>query len=237
MLTTMRHTYAGVWSFLLLVLGVLLLAPSPLAASIIITNSTNINLANSQVEVGGDTSDNPNVVNGSVGPLLAYSASASAGDLGGLYGLSNLNDGDIGVGILSDGTYAIPFNGTLTLAFGGTKTISSIAIYNGYGNRDDGTYLLQDAANNTLGGYTISGTGGATNNGVDSFWLTFTTPVTTTALKLTFAVPPSNENTPSFREIQVFGPAQAEVPEPVSLAIWGGIGIVGLVTGWRRKRL
>jgi len=175
--------------------------------AIIITNSTNINLANSQIEVGGDTSDNPNVVNGSVEPRLAYSPSASAGDLGGLYGLSNLNDGDIGVGILSDGTYAIPFNGTLTLSFGGIQTISSIAIYNGYGNRDDGTYLLQDAANNTLGGYTISGTGGDTNNGVDSFWLTFTTPVTTNALKLTFAVPESNESTPSFREIQVFGPA------------------------------
>ena len=30
--------------------------------------------------------------------------------------------------------------------------------------------------------------------------------------------------------------AIAPVPEPASLAIWGGIGLVGLVVGWRRRR-
>ena len=32
------------------------------------------------------------------------------------------------------------------------------------------------------------------------------------------------------------GFVDAAVPEPASLATWGGIGIVGLVAGWRRKR-
>lgn len=31
-------------------------------------------------------------------------------------------------------------------------------------------------------------------------------------------------------------PDSGTVPEPVSLCIWGGIGIAGLVAGWRRKR-
>jgi len=30
---------------------------------------------------------------------------------------------------------------------------------------------------------------------------------------------------------------QAAVPEPASLAIWGGIGLTALVAGWRRKRM
>ncbi|MBC7852636.1 MAG: DNRLRE domain-containing protein [Pirellulaceae bacterium] len=30
---------------------------------------------------------------------------------------------------------------------------------------------------------------------------------------------------------------QGTVPEPASLAIWGGIGIAGLFAGWRRKRM
>jgi hypothetical protein len=34
-----------------------------------------------------------------------------------------------------------------------------------------------------------------------------------------------------------FGPGAAPVPEPATLAIWSGIGIAGLVAGYRRKRL
>lgn len=221
------------WAMLLIV-DAMLLAPSPLVAGVIITNFTNISLTNSQVEVGGDTSDNPNVVNGPVGALVSYTASSTAGSLASPYNLPNLNDGDIGMGILSDGTYGIPFNGTLTLAFSQATTIRSIAIYNGYTNRDDGSYLLQDAANNLLGAYTISGTTGFTNAGADSFWLTFTTPVTTTALQLSFNVSNADNQTASFREIQVFGPETA-VPEPAS-SVLALCGIFCSVGGWVARR-
>ena len=219
--------------------GVLLASPAPVAAGFIVTNNTNINLASSQVEVGGDTSANPNVVNGPVGSLLSYTGSSQFGFLSATYGVTNLNDGDIGVGVLSDGTYAIPLEnggtgGKLTLTFAGTQTIGSIAIYTGYGNRDDGAYLIQDAASNTLGSYTISGTGGATNNGVDSFWLTFKTPVTTTALTLTFDVTAFDNNSASFREIQVF--QTAVVPEPSSLVL-AGIGALSFFGNNLRRRI
>src|SRR5262249_46398952 len=83
----------------------------------------------------------------------------------------------------------------------------------GYFNRDDGTYVLTDASNNILGAWTIqtpdqSQGGTATNQGADSFWLKFNSPVTTDKLLLTantteiFEPPP--HNTPSYREIQVF---------------------------------
>jgi hypothetical protein len=222
---------------LLLGLSALLVAISMVAqarAAIIITNPANITLANSQVEVGGDTTDNPNVVNGMTGPLLSYTPSHSNGVCcGATYGLSpNLTDGDVGIGNLSDGTYALPnSNGLLTLNFGSTQLIDSIAIYNGYGNRDDGTYTLLDDMNNVLGAYTISGTGGATNAGVDSFWLTFNSPVSTSELRLQLG---NIENSGSFREIQVF---EAQVPEPASLALWGVLGGAAmLVVALRRRR-
>lgn len=227
-------------------LGVLLAFPTPVAAGFIITNNANINLANSQVEVGGDTSDNPNVVNGPVGSLLSYTASSQFGFLSATYGVTNLNDGDIGVGVPSDGTYAIPLEnasgtgGTLTLTFAGSQTIGSIAIYNGYNNRDDGTYLIRDAANNTLGGYTISGEPVmfGTNNGVDSFWLTFKTPVTTTAFTLTYDVTGGDNNTASFREIQVFGATTVVAPVPSSLVLasLGVLSMFGYRVRWRKQK-
>lgn len=198
-------------------------------ALLTITNPANITVANMQTEVGGDTTDNPNVASAPAGLLVPYVPSNSTGICcGGTYDLSNINDGDIGGGVLSDGTYALPnAPGVLTLSLGGTKTLASIAIYNGYGNRDDGTYTLRDAASNILGAWTISGTGGASNAGVDSFWLTFNTPVTTTALTITHG---AIEESASYREIQIFA---HPIPEPAALSLLalGGLSLL------RRRRM
>lgn len=191
-------------------------------AAFVATNNNNITLANSQVESGGDTSLNPNVVNGSVGTLINYTAASSAGDLGGAFTLTNLNDGDIGA-TASDGTYAIPNqNNTLTLAFAGTTTVGSIAIYNGYANRDDGSYELRDGSNNLLGSWDITATIGSTNANVDSFWLTFISPVSTDELRV--IVGAIELGTASFREIQVFAP----IPEPTSygMLLLGSAGLL-----------
>jgi VCBS repeat-containing protein len=180
-----------------------------------ITNFANISLANSQVEIGADTTSNPEVSGGAAGTLVAYTPSGNFNtDAPPVYGPANLNNGDVGLANPSNGIYAIPASGSpVTLDFGSTKTITSIAIYNGYCNRDNGSYVLTDASNNLLGAWTISTPdqtqgGTATNHGADSFWLTFNTPVTTNHLLLsattteTFGPPP--HNTPSYREIQVF---------------------------------
>lgn len=88
----------------------------------------------------------------------------------------------------------------------GTTTIGGIAIYNGYGNRDNGTYTLRDGAGNLIASWTISGTGGGTNSGMDSFFLRFKAPVTTNRLVIDGQIGDCC-GTASFREIQVFGPS------------------------------
>ncbi|MEX2214503.1 MAG: PEP-CTERM sorting domain-containing protein [Phycisphaeraceae bacterium] len=193
------------------VFGCLALLLSARASQAIVTviDSSNITLAAWNTEVGADTTDNPDVTGGLGGAALGYTeagtnAYACCGGRAGTFGIGNLNDGDVGLGNFSDGSYAIPTAGAgaVVLDFGGALGLTRIAIYNGYGNRTDGTYTLKDAANNTLGAWTISGTAGGGNAGVDSFWLTFNTPVITSQLILDTT---STENaTNSFREIQVF---------------------------------
>ncbi len=198
--------------------GLCALAPG----AITMTNTTNVTLAASQVESGGDTTSNPEVTGGLGGGLVAYTetglnAYGCCGGRLGTYGAHNLNDGDIGNSPTNqDGFYAIPTSapGAVEITFdGGVTTIGGIAIYNGYGNRDDGGYILKDGGGNILGGWTISGTVGADNNGMDSFWLTFNTPVTTNRLVIDTTVGDCC-GTPSFREIQVFG-----IPEPAALSL------------------
>ncbi|MFN0125909.1 MAG: PEP-CTERM sorting domain-containing protein [Verrucomicrobiales bacterium] len=207
----------------------------PAFGAVALTNTTNITLAASQVEVGGDTTDNPDVTGGLAGFVVSYTETGAndygcCGGRGGTYGLGNLNDGDVGVGIASDGTYAIPTSGpgAVDITFGGgVQSITSIAIYNGYANRDDGAYTLKDGAGTVLGAWTISATGpGGSNDGMDSFWLTFNTPVNTNRLVIDTVVGDCC-GTPSFREIQVFA-----VPEPSAAALLlAGLALVG-----RRRR-
>lgn len=178
-------------------------------AGISLIGNANIKLQYAQIETDGDFSANSNVVHGSVGSMISYSPSGNLWE--GPYDGSNLNDGDIGDGVVSDGTYAITEAGpgSLILSFDGSKTLSSIAIYNGYTNRDDGSYTLKDGAGNVLGAWTISGSAGSTNENANSFWLNFNTPVTTD--KLVIDSTSTDGITNSYREIQIFGPSADSV--------------------------
>jgi len=196
-----------------LLLGLGLLCPA--SAAVTLTDETNAILAATQTETEGDVSENPDVLGGApAGPLLAFTETGAngydcCGGREGTYGLGNLNDGDIGEGVASDGTYAIPSSGPgmVEMTFSAGRTaVGSIAIYNGYGNRDDGSYVLRDGDGNILAGWTIAETPGATNEGVDSFWIRFKTPVTTDRLIIDGEVADCC-GTPSFREIQVFAPS------------------------------
>jgi len=196
-----------------------------------ITDATAISLAASQVESGGDTTDNADVTGGAAGILIPYTATGSFTCCGSAYLADNLNDGDIGTGVASDGFYATPDSGTLTLDFGSTKTVGSIAIYNGYTNRDDGAYTLRDGDGNLLGSWTITTPSGSnSNDGADSFWLHLDPPVTTSALQLEFTSQDA-QGTVSFREIQVFAPA-VSVPASSS-AVRALVAVVLLLLGSR----
>jgi len=199
----------------LLCAAAVLLTASSVAAEITMTNEANARLAAHQVESGGDTTENPDVTgNLVVGAPLSYTETGGndygcCGGRDGNYGAHNLNDGDVGLDAPSDGTYAIPTSGEgmveITLD-GGQSSIGGIAIYNGYGNRDDGDYTLLDGMGNIIASWTISNTLGATNDGVDSFYLQFNTPVLTDRLIIDGQVGDCC-GTASFREIQVFGPS------------------------------
>jgi len=202
-------------------------------AAVIFTDTTNITAANTQVEAGPDTSENPDVTGGLAGALLSYTETSGnlygcCGGAGGTFGAANLNDGDIGAGILSDGTYALPNSGDLIFSFGSTVSVGSISIYNGYGNRDNGDYVLSDGDGNTLGAWSLQGTDGGSNAGMDSFWLTFNSPVVTDQLTLSSTTGDCC-GTPSFREIQVFSP----VPEPSGMAL---LSLTGCFLLFRRRR-
>jgi len=182
-------------------------ASFPAKAALTITDNTNLALANSQVEEGGDGTENPDVTGDEAMTLVPFSETGSNayGCCGPNYGAANLNDGDVGAGVSSDGTYAIADNAgsPVLLNFGEDVTIAGIAIYNGYVNRDDGTYMLLDGDGNTIGAWEVVTGGGGSNNGADSFWLEFPAPVTTEALQIAYTVGDCC-GTPSFREIQVF---------------------------------
>ncbi len=219
----------------------------PAGAAFTLTNTNRVALAASQVEAGGDTSPNPELTGGLGGPLLDYTSSSLTGSFPlADYATSRLNDGDIGAGVSSSGLYAITNTGegSLILDFGASMTLSGIAVYNGYANRDNGSYLLKDGGGNILGGWSIATPqiSGGTNDGMDSFWLTFTTPVTTGRLVFdTVASDPSSEPvlTLSYREIQVFGVPAASisaVPEPSGQLALLALGSAGILTRRRTKR-
>jgi hypothetical protein len=78
------------------------------------------------------------VVNGAVGVQRSYTAAGTFNCCGSNHLGNKRNDGDIGVGVLSDGLHAVPNAGiaSLTLNLGATVTLGSIAICNGYRNPD-----------------------------------------------------------------------------------------------------
>ena len=106
----------------------LVLSLDGVQAAILLTDTTNITLAASQAETGGDTTDNPDVTGGAGGVLVPYTGFGSFTCCGPAYLGDNLDDVDIGTGNPSDGTYAIPDAGTLILDFGFPQVIASIAI-------------------------------------------------------------------------------------------------------------
>jgi hypothetical protein len=208
--------------------GLALVVAVPVAAraAVTFTDTTNITVANARVESGGNTSDNPLIVNGPVGAAISYTTSSPSGPLLG-YDESNLDDDDVGAGVGSDGIYTVLNEGRLGLDFPFPTAppilVGSIAIYNGYGDRTDGNYVLENGLGGaTLGAWMISGTNGATNDSVDSFWLTFNAPVYTSTLVLIASGVESG--TPSYREIDIFAP----VPEPSGVLL-GGLAFCWLV--------
>ena len=198
------------------------------SAGLVITDTSNITLANSQIEAneeesgGGapNESGNPDVVNGIVGDLISFAptgnfdftgpgldAPNTVFTSGGTYGKANIIDGDL---TGSDGTYGIfaADPNAVVMTFAEETTVGSIAIYNGYANRDDGTYTLKDADGTVLGQWTIATSVtplSSTNTGVHSIWLTFDEPVTTTELVIEYDGAPGSDVSGSIREIQVFG--------------------------------
>ena len=148
----------------------------------------------SQTESGGGTSENPDVTDGLADPIVSFAEigvfvlSPIQGVLSGVCGGDNLDDGDVGAGQTSDGLYSIlERDGSLTLEFGSSRTVTSIAIYGGYVNRDDGDYSLYDDQGSLIGSWTVSTPLGSppwTNDRVDSYWMRFKTPVQTTSLRI-----------------------------------------------------
>ena len=204
------------------------LTPNIVWAVIVMADTTAITLANSQIEEGVNTSSNPNVVNGQSGPLISYIANGPF--FTPPFGASPLNNGDIGAGVPGNGFYSIlngP-SGSFTLDFATIRTLGSIAIYNGYGNRTNGNYTLKDDSDIVLGAWTISGVSGNSNDGVDSFWFLFDTPFSTSNLKIEYDN--IDGNTPSFREIQVFA---SHVPIPAAVWLFGSSLLV--LTGMRKR--
>ena len=199
-------------------------------STINITNANNITLANFEFipDLDGDHTNNDalpvNDITDKSGPagsdagqLITYEVTtgdfwtAATGldpDSGLPYSKERLNDGDIGAGNTSSGTYAIANASAtpITLDFGGTTTVGSIAIYYGYDHRDNGTYTLKDSSGTVLGVWDVSGTSAhSTNAGAHILWLTFDQPVNTSSLVLEYTTSDPS-STISFREIQVFGP-------------------------------
>ncbi len=80
---------------------------------------------------------------------MAYTASGLR--FGNPWSFGSLNDGNIAIGVGSDGNHAIAGNDVddLVLTFeAGAVTVNGIAIYDGYVNRDTGTYPRPDGGVN-----------------------------------------------------------------------------------------
>ena len=217
---------SGVLKTMLLVAGIS--AAVPATAAVVFTDTTGFTVHAMQVATGTDFSPIPDVTAGYGGALVPYTALGTFNCCGPNYGAPKMSDGAIGAGVISDGLYGIPNAGRLTLDFGDVHLLDGIAIYNGYGNRDDGTYVLHTVEGAALGTWTVFRTGGGTNYGTDSFWLEFNSTLITAGLVLdTTSADVANTN--SYRQIQVFA---ANVPEPLSITLLA-TGLIALA-GRRR---
>ena len=179
-------------------------APSEPIGGVSITDDANITLREHVWEAGATQAVNTQFPVVAESGLVPYTATGLFNCCGPNYGATNLNDGDVGT--TSDGLFAIPSAGqnAVVMDFGSDVSISGVAIYNGYGNRDDGDYTLKSADGTVLGSWRIGGAVG----GVDSFWLAFDSDIITSQLILDTS---GNENgTSSFREIQVLKGAPVE---------------------------
>ncbi len=179
------------------------------SATITVTNPANIAVAAAQVGTAGNTEEIADVTTGLAGASIPYNEggtnafSCCGGRSGSSYGIHNLNDGDVGIGNATDGLFAIPDFGAGAVVMdlaGGNQKVCSIAIYHGYGNRNQGVFTLRDGAGNVIGEWSSDG-----NNVTEAYWMTFPNPVMTDGLVIDVSPLPGSEHpTPSFREVQVF---------------------------------
>jgi autotransporter-associated beta strand protein len=193
-------------------LTVILLAAAALQSAfgeIIVSNPTNLILTGPVLTLPGANNGAgqiADVTGGNAGILVPYTETGNnfySSGRAGTYGAQNLNDGDVGTGVNTDGFHAIPSYGTNTVVMsfvGGSKTITSIAIYHGYDNRDGFNAILKDASGTIIGEWQSKDTDDVTEH----YWLKFPTPVTTTGLTIETTAGVGAGTTPSFREIQVF---------------------------------
>ncbi len=199
---------------LLVVLSLLMTVSSTAKAQatggLTLNDATNLSVAAHRTETDNNESQNPDITGGLGGYPAGfdpYSTGANFDCCGTEFGAGNLRDNDVGAnfayGRYSDGSYAIPKAGKLTLNLNQPRLLTGIAIYNGYTNRDDGTYRLLDGWGQVLGSWTISTPAGeGSNSGADSFWLRFKNPVMTDKLVLE-TTSTDLDATNSYREIVV----------------------------------
>ena len=198
------------------------------AQDVTLTDSTDLTLTTDATPTGDFTDVTP-----VTGTAQAYVAVASNLAYPPNYTTLQLNEGINGPAAndtATGGIYNIDNAGTLTLTFALPTTVSSVALYFGYGGRENGTYALTTASSADLGAFTLT-QGASGSAGIDDLLLTLPTPVTTTGLTLTMSNLP---NTASFEDIQVFG--SAAVPEPTTFALTlAGVGLL-MVFQFRRAR-
>jgi hypothetical protein len=198
----------------IIIAAVALISPHA-SAQVIQTDSTDLKLV-TQAEYDQQTTPPDLTPNGAV--AQTYTATDTA-PFGNGYGPSQLFGGANGPAANLTATgqvFDIENNGTLTLTFAVPTTISAITIYDGYPDRESGSYALT-AGSTDLGAYTVVNPATQYPNGgfaVSEMLFTLPTPITTSSLSLTM----TNGSTESFEDIQVFG-SVASAPEPGTYAL------------------
>mgnify|MGYP000501209131 CR=1 FL=1 len=196
---------------------------SAVFGAIALTDTTNITLANSLSSTQSYVKDDSDVTGGSAGDLITYTVNSSEWAVGSYDG-DQLFNGNAGPGGANTSVqYAIVGGSSGTVSFdldGGSQVVGSLAIYNGYANRDHGDFTLRDDSG-TLGAWTISTTGGSSHIGTDLFWLTFKTPVTTANLYIDYDQ--DDLAPPAFAAIQPFAVPELSQFHYIGIALAAGL--------------